>query len=134
MGFWIRLVGWFVDWVILGVMIILLLGSFGVLVRVADEEAGAGFGLVIVLAAWGAYNTLFVGLKGATPGKMLVGAKVVDRNGNQPSLGTAFVREVPGKIVSELIFRLGYIWAAFDVRKQGWHDKMAGTYVVRARR
>jgi uncharacterized RDD family membrane protein YckC len=89
-------------------------------------------GYVVGLLVGWVYHVLFIGLKGATPGKMLLGMKVVDQNGHQPSIGTAFVREVPGKIVSGIVLGLGYIWAAFDARKQGWHDKMAGTHVVRA--
>jgi len=134
MGFWIRLVAAIVDGVILFVIQTVVLGFLGLAVAVTDEGIGFGLGFFIALAVRWVYNTLFIGFKGTTPGKMLVGAKVVDRNGQQPSVGTAFVREVPGKIVSELTLGFGYVWAALDGRKQGWHDKMAGTYVVRARR
>ncbi|ANB90811.1 hypothetical protein MOVS_01010 [Moraxella ovis] len=72
--------------------------------------------------------------KGATPGKMLLGLKVLDaKTGNLLTLGQALLRYV-GYILSSLIFCLGYIWVGFDKKKQGWHDKMAKTVVVREAR
>jgi uncharacterized RDD family membrane protein YckC len=78
-----------------------------------------------------AYFTYFHGATGRTPGKMLLGLQVVSVNGAPISFGIAFLRAV-GYLVSNLlfIFPLGFIWAAFDKRKQGWHDKIAGTVVI----
>lgn len=45
-------------------------------------------------------------------------------------MGKAILRETVGKILSGMFFSLGYIWAAFDNRKQAWHDKIAGTCVI----
>jgi len=135
MGFWIRLLAAVVDSVILVVIQGFVVSTPLSLAGVEGDERLA-FGLILLLGSivgW-TYHTLFIGLKGATPGKMLVGIRVVDRSGGRPSIGTAFVREVPGKIVSELALLLGYIWIAFDEKKQGWHDKIAGTYVVRTTR
>ena len=68
--------------------------------------------------------------KQATPGKMAVHAKIVDaRTGNVPSTGQ-FVGRYFAYILSGLPLGLGFIWVAFDSRKQGWHDKLAGTIVV----
>jgi len=50
-----------------------------------------------------------------------------------PSLGQAIGRYL-AYFVSALVLGLGFIWIAFDTRKQGWHDKLAGTVVVRARK
>ncbi|TXK64582.1 RDD family protein [Alkalisalibacterium limincola] len=67
----------------------------------------------------------------ATPGKMVVGARVVDaRTGATMTPGQAVVRYL-AYIVSALPLLLGYIWISFDSRKQGWHDKIAGTIVIR---
>lgn len=72
--------------------------------------------------------------KGATPGKMLLGLKVLDaKTGNLLTIGQALLRYA-GYILSSLIFCLGYIWVGFDKKKQGWHDKMAKTVVVREAR
>ncbi len=77
-----------------------------------------------------AYYTLFTGLRGQTPGKMAVGIKVIREDGSLPGVGYAALRETIGKLVSGLALLLGYLWVAFDTKKQGWHDKMAGTVVV----
>ncbi|QOL51648.1 RDD family protein [Massilia litorea] len=69
--------------------------------------------------------------RGATPGKMAISAQVVDaRTGNKPSTGQAIGRYL-GYYVSTIPFGLGLIWVAFDPKKQGWHDKLAGTVVIR---
>ena len=68
----------------------------------------------------------------ATPGKMAVSARVVDsRTGNALSVGQAIGRYL-AYFVSMLPLFLGIIWVAFDPKKQGWHDKLAGTVVVRS--
>ena len=75
-----------------------------------------------VLAFWRRY--------GATPGKMAVGARIVDaRTGAAPSTGRLVARYA-GYLVSMLPLFLGFAWIAIDRRKQGWHDKIAGTVVV----
>ena len=78
-----------------------------------------------------AYFTYFHGIKGRTPGKMLLGLQVLSAQGTPIGFGIAFLRAV-GYLVSSLLFTipLGFIWAAFDGRKQGWHDKIAGTVVI----
>jgi uncharacterized RDD family membrane protein YckC len=66
---------------------------------------------------------------GQTVGKAGVGIKVVGRDGNPPSLGKAFLRYI-GYYISALIAALGFLWVGIDSKRQGWHDKLAGTYVV----
>ena len=71
--------------------------------------------------------------KRATPGKMAIGAWVVDaRTGEAPSVAQCVVRYL-GYFVSMLPLFLGIIWVGIDAKKQGWHDKLAGTVVVRRR-
>ena len=77
------------------------------------------------------YYWLFTGLRGQTPGKMIVGIKVVDAKGNKPGLLSAALREIPGKIISTIIFYIGFFWIAWDTHKQGLHDKIATTYVIK---
>lgn len=77
----------------------------------------------VVIAFWAGRH--------ATPGKMVFGAKIVDaRTGAAPSLKQHVVRYL-GYFISTFFCLLGFIWIAFDPRKQGWHDKLAGTVVVR---
>jgi uncharacterized RDD family membrane protein YckC len=69
---------------------------------------------------------------GATLGKRVFGLKVVKEDGSVPGFGTALLRQTIGYWLSGAIFYLGFIWIAFDDKKQGWHDKIARTYVIRA--
>jgi len=69
----------------------------------------------------------------ATPGKIAIGARIVDaETGGKPSTRQLIVRYL-GYYVSMLPLMAGIVWVAFDPRKQGWHDKLAGTVVVRPR-
>ena len=69
----------------------------------------------------------------ATPGKMAIGAKIVDEKTlGKPSTGQLVGRYL-AYYVSTIPLLLGLIWVGFDARKQGWHDKLAGTLVIRAR-
>ena len=71
--------------------------------------------------------------KQATPGKMAISAKIVDaKTGAAPSTGQ-FIGRYLAYFLSGLPLGLGIFWVAFDGRKQGWHDKLAGTVVVRQR-
>ncbi len=68
---------------------------------------------------------------GATPGKMAMSARVVDCDTGAPlSIGMSLLRYV-GYFISALPLFVGFIWIAFDRRKQGWHDKIANSVVVR---
>ena len=67
----------------------------------------------------------------ATPGKMVISAKVVDaRTGENPSTAQCIGRYL-AYFPSFLMLGIGILWVAFDKRKQGWHDKLAGTVVIR---
>lgn len=69
--------------------------------------------------------------KSATPGKMLIKAKIVDaETGEKPST-LQFVGRYLGYFVSFIPFCLGFLWVAWDSKKQGWHDKLAGTVVIK---
>ena len=85
---------------------------------------------VLVFLISAVYNVLFmVYFNGQTLGKIMLGLRVVKKNGRRISWLDAILRNVLGYTVSG-IFLLGYIWALFDREKQAWHDKMAGTVVV----
>lgn len=66
---------------------------------------------------------------GQTIGKALTGMRVVRADGYPLGYGKAFLRYV-GYIISALVFSLGFLWIGFDSRRQGWHDKIAGTLVT----
>lgn len=76
------------------------------------------------------YFTLFHGSTGQTIGKKIMGVKVVPVADGMMTYRKAFVRYI-GYGISEIPLFLGFLWIAFDKNKQGWHDKIAGTYVVK---
>ena len=69
--------------------------------------------------------------KSATPGKMVLHQKVLDEvTGDKLTIGQSIGRYF-AYIPAMLIFMLGIFWVAWDKKKQGWHDKLAKTVVVR---
>jgi uncharacterized RDD family membrane protein YckC len=67
---------------------------------------------------------------GQTPGMKILNLKVIRTDGSNLDLVQGLLRYV-GLIISFLVIFIGVIWVAFDPNKQGWHDKIAGTYVVK---
>ena len=90
---------------------------------------GAGIGLSFVITL--AYEWYFLTRQnGQTPGKMLMHIRVVKKDGAPLDDATAIVRYI-GKYISGLIV-IGLLWAFWDENRQGWHDKVANTLVVKA--
>jgi uncharacterized RDD family membrane protein YckC len=85
-----------------------------------------GAGALIFTAA---YFVLFWAAIGQTPGKILLGVRVVSQNGGRISFLQAMVRYL-GYLLSALALFLGFGWILIDNRRQGWHDKLARTFVV----
>jgi uncharacterized RDD family membrane protein YckC len=146
-GFWRRAMAFFIDKVILFFisMLTLLLGilALGIgfpshyqeilpegLAELSVKFMVIYFLMSVMLDMF--YFTYFHGTVGQTPGKMMFGLKVVQSTGERMTLGIGFLRWV-GYVVSKIFFYLGFIWIAFDGKKQGWHDKIAGTIVLRGR-
>lgn len=134
-GFWIRCCASLID------DIILLAITYPLLIAVYGWEyfTDAGFfaGAIDVLLSWicPAVATLLFWVNfQATPGKMLFRLRIVDARTNlAPSL-TQFIIRYVMYFACLLPLALGFIWVAFDPRKEGWHDKAAGTIVVKTRK
>lgn len=141
-GWWRRFVAWVIlDCLILGaigtVVFLVLWGLPTLIFGLIDQNLAAvgGFiglllGLAGAIVAYILYVIVPTGKTGMTIGKRIMGIKVVDREGNPPGIGKAFLRESVGKLLSEVIFGLGFILAAFDNQRRAWHDRIAGTYVI----
>src|SRR5207247_1545686 len=84
---------------------------------------------VVMLFASIPYNILFWTRLGATPGKLALGLRVVADDGTNPSMRAAVMRYI-GYWLSYLGLGIGFITIAYDPRRQGWHDKLAHTFVV----
>lgn len=106
---------------------------FGTVTGTSNRGSTLGLSLVLALLFTGSYFCWFLRLlsRGRTPGKLLLGLQVVDeRTATRPGFGKMFVREVPGRFVSGLLFGLGYLWAVIDRDSQAFHDKIARTVVI----
>ena len=68
----------------------------------------------------------------ATLGKMAMGTKIVSEDGKKLQIFQVLLREWVGKFISALFLLLGFLWALFDAKRQTWHDKIAGTLVVKS--
>lgn len=131
-GFWKRVVAFLIDTlIVLVVTVPLVLAIYG---RGYGERAGglfAGFWDFVIQVVLPAVAVIvFWRYRGATPGKMAISAKIVDAETlAAPSTGRLVARYF-AYIVSTLPLFIGFLWIGVDRRKQGFHDKIAGTVVV----
>ncbi len=116
-GFWIRLLAAFIDAVIVWAAASILVGGKGNSIQLLLSLAYQGF-----LVGW---------WDGFTLGKKACGLRVINRDGTFCTMERSFVRAA-SKIVSCLTLGYGYLMIAFGIRKEGLHDRMAGTLVVHA--
>ena len=130
-GFWLRVGASMIDTVLLLLVTYpMLLAVYGIAFLGSSGLAGPGE-VVISYLLPALASIAFWLTRQATPGKMAIFAKVVDaKSGAKMSVGQAITRYL-GYYVSFLALGLGIFWIAVDRRKQGWHDKLARTVVVR---
>jgi uncharacterized RDD family membrane protein YckC len=135
-GFWRRFWACMLDGLVLGLVSMLVYGAAIAIVRsLSPEIEDPAKALLIPQLVADAmikafYFIYFHALTGQTVGMLALGLKVVNRTGDTIGFGRAAVRYL-GSFISLLFAGLGFAWIAFDGRKQGWHDKMAGSFVVR---
>ena len=124
-GWWTRFLAILIDSIGLGIVTAIL---NGILYRgdpTTQSSINLLLGVIYYCYFWSTYG------KGQTVGMRALNIKVVKTDGSQLDLVGAFLRYI-GLVVSIACFFIGVIWAAFDAQKQGWHDKIASTYVVKA--
>ncbi|UEC43346.1 MAG: RDD family protein [Methanothrix sp.] len=119
-----RLISYLIDNIIVGVI--------GSVLNYISMNVGGSLGGIIVslgVVVSVGYYTYFFG-NGQTPGMMAMKIKLIGTDGTYPiGYFKGFLRWI-GMIVSAVVILLGYVWILIDKKKQGWHDKIAGTYVV----
>lgn len=115
-----RLVALIIDSILLGIV-------SGIVVAILGNTGGIVGFLVGVAYQW----YFLTRNQGQTPGKVLLGVRVVKEGGGSIDDVTAVVRYV-GYYINTILLLLGWIWAIFDDKNQGFHDKLAGTIVVQA--
>ena len=132
-GFWRRFLPYIID-LIIGFVILDL--SLELLSAIHNDIFALGVDLInslgfLIAILFSAMLTIFCWTHwGMTLVKFILRIKVVDKNGNKLTYDKSFIRLV-GYTLSALILYLGYLWIAFDEKKQGWHDKMAESFVVK---
>ena len=138
-GFWLRLASMAIDSAILAALIWLFVGvgplafGRGWMGGAASDDPGVvywTFLILIPIVMIAAYFICFWQWRGQTPGKLVLGIRVVRFNGDPVSWGGAIMRFL-GYIISAAPLLIGLLWVAYDLRRQGWHDKLAETYVIR---
>ena len=132
-GFWKRTGATITDTLIVMLVTVpLLFAIYGpaYFSRPSDEGFAGITDAVIQVVMPAVFAVLFWKFRGATPGKMLFGARIVDAQ----TLGAPSTGQLIGRyfayILSILPLMLGFLWIAFDRRKQGFHDKLARTVVI----
>jgi uncharacterized RDD family membrane protein YckC len=140
-GFWIRFVAKFVDGIIVGVAMMICFIPFFVMAAAGADSTGEPPAAMLVMMPIVTiapyfiqvlYNGFTVGKWGATPGKKMLGLRVVTPDMQPVSMGRAFGR-AGGEIVTGFTFTIGYIIAGFDAEKRALHDHIASTRVITTR-
>lgn len=114
-----RLMALFIDAIILGVIAGFLFPAMGEISLIADL-------FITITYQWFFLTTW----DGQTPGKRLLGIRVVKTDGASLTGVDAAIRAV-GYFVNTAFFMLGWLWSLFDSNRRGWHDLFAGTIVIR---
>jgi uncharacterized RDD family membrane protein YckC len=126
-GFWIRVGAYLIDAVILIVInfiVGLILGLVGLGKTAVPSAVGFIIGIAYFVYLWSASGG------GQTIGQRALGLRVIKTDGTQLDFGRSLLRYV-GLIIASIPIGLGLAWVGWDPQKQGWHDKIAGTYVVK---
>lgn len=128
-GFWIRFLAVIIDGIIISIISKILhinnyptFGSMAIRYDMQTWSFILNAGYLIGFWVW----------KSATPGKMVLGLKIIEEDGKNLTWQKAVIRYL-AMIVSAIPFCLGFIWAGFNPKKQGWHDLLAKTYVVKSK-
>lgn len=128
-GFWIRALAMLIDSVVVTVLV--FVPAFAIYFLLEGLPLAELVVLVLqILIPWFYYAKMESGPAQATLGKMVLGIKVTDMEGNPISFGRATGRFF-GKFLSHIILLFGYFMAGWTARKQALHDKMADTLVVK---
>lgn len=133
-GFWSRVLASLIDTVLICIVVLpIVLSVYGPEYFDSDTLLAGPLDFLLTWVLPAIAVILFWVYKEATPGKMALGMRVVDATSGGPASTAQYVGRYFGYYVSTLPLGLGLLWVAWDPRKQGWHDKLAGTVVVRRR-
>jgi uncharacterized RDD family membrane protein YckC len=117
-GFWIRFVAYIIDAILVGIV-------YSIALAISAALA------VLVYVAVLVYFPVCWAVLGQTIGMMPFGLRVVRADDGGKITWTNAILRLIGFVISAIFLYIGLIWAAFDPRKQGWHDKIGGTVVIK---
>ena len=131
-GFWVRTGAALIDTLLVMIIIVPILTLiYGSEYWTGDSSIFGFWDVVFNYVLPAIATILFWIYRSATPGKMALKLSIVDlKTGRKPTTGQLVGRYF-AYYISVIPFLLGIIWVGIDKRKQGWHDKIAGTLVVR---
>ena len=129
-GFWIRFGAYVLDFLIFLIPVAVLMFFLAIFFNMSLEDAEVIVGLIgfFVIAAFESSDKMQ-----GTPGKKILGLRIVDTHGETISYGRALGRSL-AKVLSNLILFIGFFMIGWTREKRGLHDFIAVTYVVRDRR
>ncbi|MEM7008947.1 MAG: RDD family protein [Thermodesulfobacteriota bacterium] len=127
-----RAAAFIIDVVIISIIALLAFGIGVFFVKDPEISLGNVFMPIFLLLFFlsSSYFVILNGYSGKTIGKMIVGIKIISDDGDGIGFWQSFVRWI-GYYISAIFLFLGFIWSIFDQNSQSWHDKIAGTYVVK---
>ena len=144
-GFWVRVLASIIDTFLFGLLLLPLIaltlgdaqwssvegeGMHMSTMSFETLQVPGGWNIVINYILPAIVVMLFWVYKSATPGKLILKLAIVDaKTGEKPSVTQWIVRYL-GYYLSAMVLMLGFVWVGLDRRKQGWHDKIAGTVVI----
>jgi uncharacterized RDD family membrane protein YckC len=131
-GFWRRLAAVLIDGLLVGAIIAPLVMAFGEGETYAEAVRSTSGSSIQTVITWLYYALMESSAKQATVGKLVLGILVTDLEGRRIGFGRATGRHF-AKILSALILGIGFLMVAFTERKQGLHDMVAGTLVIRGK-
>lgn len=132
-GFWIRTGAAIIDSILMAIIILpMMITIYGTEYWDSDSFILGFWDVLLNYILPACAVIIFWIYKSATPGKMATKLTIVDaKTGGKPSTGQLIGRYL-GYYVSIIPLCMGIIWVGIDKRKQGWHDKLAGTVVIRS--
>ncbi|BFM08394.1 RDD family protein [Halioxenophilus aromaticivorans] len=133
-GFWVRLVATLVDTLLMMIVTYPILAAIYGFDYFTGGAAVSGFWDILFSYVLPAVVVIMFWLyKSATPGKMLLGLKVISQKDGQGLSVSQSIGRYFAYYLSTIPLMLGFIWIAIDENKQGFHDKLAKTYVIKAK-
>ncbi|MDM8518216.1 RDD family protein [Desulfobacterales bacterium HSG16] len=132
-GFWVRTGAAIIDTILMLIIVApILTATYGTGYWVRESFVQGVWDVLLNYILPAIAVIIFWVHKSATPGKMAMKLTIVDaKTGGKPSTGQ-FVGRYLGYYVSMIPLFLGVIWVGIDKRKQGWHDKLSGTVVIKS--